>query len=178
MNRGNAMKIPSWVKPGLWGVVLGAVAWWAYSHLVSAGKRGSRQTAGGQSDANRSRRGSDALLYCALRAAAERGCMVARAQEERERLRPERLHQKGWLGGGIRPKARFRYYIGCCQLLRHQASGSHGTQWRQIDQRKLTRNVGDSFRQGARRWPVLALNALRIRIARLFGEVGRGRVAP
>jgi hypothetical protein len=22
------MKIPSWVKPGIWGVVLGAVAWW------------------------------------------------------------------------------------------------------------------------------------------------------
>ena len=28
MNRGNAMKIPSWVKPSLWGVVVGAVAWW------------------------------------------------------------------------------------------------------------------------------------------------------
>lgn len=22
------MKIPSWVKPGVWGVVIGAVAWW------------------------------------------------------------------------------------------------------------------------------------------------------
>jgi len=23
------MKIPSWVKPGIWGAVVGAVAWWA-----------------------------------------------------------------------------------------------------------------------------------------------------
>jgi hypothetical protein len=23
------MKVPSWVKPGIWGVIVGALAWWA-----------------------------------------------------------------------------------------------------------------------------------------------------
>jgi hypothetical protein len=25
---GDAMKIPSWVRPGIWGAIVGAVAWW------------------------------------------------------------------------------------------------------------------------------------------------------